>query len=196
MLTPDDWQFMEKGLGKKGFVEEDELEDEPALRTRRYKGACIFLNRPGFEGGVGCALHKMALRKGIEPLEVKPDVCWQLPIRRTQDWIERPDGTDDPARPSSPSTTAAAGARAAHDLDWYCSGSPDAHVGERPVWQSYAPELTELLGAAAYDELARLCRRRPGSRDSSRSTPRRTAASQPLPDRSCGAAREVHSSSL
>ena len=40
------------------------------------------------------------------------------------------------------------------DLHWYCTGSPDAHVGEKPVWQSYAPELTELLGENSYDELA------------------------------------------
>ncbi len=96
MLTAEDWQFMEKGLGKKGYVEEDDLEDEPALRTRRYKGACIFLNRPGFAGGEGCALHSMALKKGIEPLEVKPDVCWQLPIRRTQDWVDRAGRRPDP----------------------------------------------------------------------------------------------------
>ncbi len=36
-LTADDWQLMHKGLGKKGYLEEDDLEDEPALRTRRYK---------------------------------------------------------------------------------------------------------------------------------------------------------------
>ena len=30
------------------------------------------------------------------------------------------------------------------------------------MWQSYAPELTELLGEAAYQELARLCKRRQG----------------------------------
>lgn len=160
-LTSADWQFMDKGLGKKGYLEEDEIDDEPALRTRRYKGACIFLNRPGFEGGQGCALHTMALRRGIEPLEMKPDVCWQLPIRRTQDWVERPDGTE-VLRTVITEYDRRGWGEGGHDLDWYCSGSPDAHVGERPVWQSYAPELTELLGAAAYDELARLCRRRQG----------------------------------
>ncbi|ANS27926.1 hypothetical protein WSS_A41625 [Rhodococcus opacus M213] len=46
-----------------------------SLRTRRYRGACIFLKRPGFAGGIGCALPAMALRRGIEPLEVKPDSC-------------------------------------------------------------------------------------------------------------------------
>lgn len=160
-LTPEDWQLMPKGLGKKGYLEEDDLEDEPALRTRRYKGACIFLNRPGFAGGIGCALHKMALRRGIEPLEVKPDVCWQLPIRRTQDWVERPDGTE-VLRTVVTEYDRRGWGEGGHDLDWYCSGSPDAHVGAAPVWQSYAPELRELIGDAAYEELARLCRRREG----------------------------------
>ncbi|TQM30234.1 hypothetical protein [Nocardia bhagyanarayanae] len=167
MLTPADWQLMgeaqnAKGkVTKKGYLELDELEDEPALRTRRFDGACIFLNRPGFEGGVGCALHTMALRRGMEPHTVKPDVCWQLPIRRTQEWVDRPDGvqilrtviTEYDRRGWGPGGL---------DLDWYCSGSPDAHVGARPVWQSYAPELKELLGEPAYEELARHCKRREG----------------------------------
>ncbi|AQA20661.1 hypothetical protein BTZ20_1186 [Rhodococcus sp. MTM3W5.2] len=161
LLTKRDWQFMEKGLGKKGYVEEDDLDDEPALRTRRYQGACIFLNRPGFEGGIGCALHSMALRKGIEPLEVKPDVCWQLPVRRTQDWVERPDGSQILKTVITEYDRRGWG-EGGEDLHWYCSGSPDAHVGSKPVWQSYAPELTELLGKPAYEELAKHCRRRAG----------------------------------
>ena len=47
-LTDEDWQFREKGLGSKGYLEMDEYDDKPNLRTRKYKGACIFLNRPGF----------------------------------------------------------------------------------------------------------------------------------------------------
>jgi len=49
-----------------------------------------------------------------------------------------------------------------HDLVWYCTGDPAAHVGTKPVWESYAPELTELLGEKVYAELAALCRRRAG----------------------------------
>jgi hypothetical protein len=130
LLTPEDWQFMTQGLGKKGYLEEDELEKEPALRTRRYRGACIFLNRPGFEAGIGCALHSMALRRGIEPLEVKPDVCWQLPIRRTQEWVERPDG-EQILRTTITEYDRRGWGEGGADLDWYCSGSPDAHVGTR-----------------------------------------------------------------
>ena len=80
-LTKNDWQF--HGIGKReGITVEDELEGEPANKTRTVDGACIFLNRPGFPGGEGCALHALALRIGLHPLDTKPDVCWQLPVRR------------------------------------------------------------------------------------------------------------------
>ncbi|MEH3157270.1 MAG: hypothetical protein PGN29_18930 [Gordonia paraffinivorans] len=166
MLTAEDWQFHSKGsgrdpLGKRGYLEEGELDDEPALKTRVHKGACIFLNRPGFAGGVGCALHAMALRRGLEPLTVKPDVCWQLPVRREQDWVDRPDGTQI-LKTTITEYDRRGWGEGGHDLAWYCSGSPDAHVGADPVWKSYAPELTELIGEAAYGELARICRRRAG----------------------------------
>ncbi|WP_245650285.1 hypothetical protein [Millisia brevis] len=161
MLTDQDWQFREKGLGRKGYLEQDDLDGEPAVRTRKFRGACIFLNRPGFAGGPGCALHIMAVRKGIEPLEVKPDVCWQLPIRRTQEWRTRPDGSEILETVIEEYDRRGWGEGGA-DLSWYCSGSPDAHVGTRPVWQSYEAELTELLGRPAYDELAAHCRRRQG----------------------------------
>ena len=65
-LTDEDWQFRSKGLGRKGYLEEDEYDGKPNLRTRKYKGACIFQNRPGFPGGIGCALHSKALKLGVE----------------------------------------------------------------------------------------------------------------------------------
>ena len=52
--------------------------------------------------------------------------------------------------------------RVALDLHWYCTGDPAAHVGAKPVYQSYAAELTELLGEKAYAELAAMCKRRSG----------------------------------
>lgn len=165
MLTADDWQFHPKGsgkdpLGKNGYLEEStDLDDEPALKTRLHKGACIFLNRPGFHRGTGCSLHAMALRRGIEPLTVKPDVCWQLPVRRTQEWETRPDGTEI-LKTTITEFDRRGWGEGGHDLDWYCSGSPETHVGATAVWESYAPELTELIGAAAYAELAKVCRRR------------------------------------
>jgi hypothetical protein len=163
-LTPQDWQFIGKGLGKRGYLERDEYDDEHgepqrAWRTRRHDGACIFLNRPGFPGGIGCALHVMALRTGVPPWSVKPEVCWQLPIRRTQEWVDRPDG-EQILRTEIREFDRRGWGAGGLDLNWYCSGSPDAHIGTKPVWQSYAEELTELIGAPAYEELARHCRRR------------------------------------
>ena len=154
-LTPQTWQFHKQGTGPKGISEPD---DDGEQRTRRVDGACIFLNRPGFPGGEGCALHTLALAEGKEPLETKPDVCWQLPVRRTYDWIDRPDDSrylqvtigEYDRRGWGPG---------GHDLQWWCTGSPDAHVGAEPVYLSYRPELTELMGAGGYAALAGLCER-------------------------------------
>src|SRR5436190_2972128 len=85
-LTDADWQYRKIGK-RKGITERE----DGALKTRTVDGACIFLNRPGFEAGMGCALHAFALRIGKHPLKTKPDVCWQLPIRRTFDHVKRPD---------------------------------------------------------------------------------------------------------
>ena len=43
-----------------------------------------------------------------------------------------------------------------HDLHWWCTGSPAAHVAVEPLVVTYGPELTALLGPAAYAELRRL----------------------------------------
>lgn len=44
-----------------------------------------------------------------------------------------------------------------HDLDWYCSGNPAAHVGREPVYRSLRAELVELMGPEGYDELVVRC---------------------------------------
>jgi hypothetical protein len=156
-LTDDDWQLAPAGRGS--WTEEDTAEDaadgEGSLRTRRVDGACVFLNRPGFAGGSGCALHRMALRTGVHPLTTKPDVCWQLPVRRSQEHVERPDGTR--VLVSSIGEFDRRGwGPGGHDLHWWCTGSPAAHVSPVPLVETYAAELTELLGAAAFAELRRL----------------------------------------
>ncbi len=61
--------------------------------TRQGPVVRVFLNRPGFGGGAGCALHAAAVRSGAEPHRLKPDVCWQLPTRRSYRTVELPDGT-------------------------------------------------------------------------------------------------------
>jgi hypothetical protein len=158
-LRKKHWQLAD--TGRRSWAVEDELEGEPARKTRVVDGACVFLNRPGFPGGQGCALHALALRQGIHPLETKPDVCWQLPIRRSQEVVTRPDGVEVVVTTLGEFDRAGWG-EGGRDLHWWCTSSPEAHVGADPVVVSYAPELTALIGAAAYDELLRLCLQRSG----------------------------------
>ncbi|MGI8869871.1 MAG: hypothetical protein ACR2F6_13740 [Mycobacteriales bacterium] len=153
-LDATTWQHA-KVAARKGIAVKDSLGDEPDhRRTRRVDGACIFLNAPDFSGG-GCALHGLALRTGRHPLETKPDVCWQLPIRREQAWVERPDGTKVLVSTITEFDRRAWG-EGGHDLHWWCTSSSDAHVGTEALYESYRPELTALIGRTAYDELARL----------------------------------------
>jgi hypothetical protein len=154
-LGPEDWQFHpdRSGGSTTAWVETDEDGDR---KTAVHEGACVFLNRPGFEGGAGCALHGLALRLGRHPLETKPDVCWQLPIRRTFRDVELPDGTAY-TEVSIGEYDRRGWGPGGHDLDWYCSGNTEAHVGAEPVYVSNGPELVELMGRKAYDELVRLC---------------------------------------
>jgi len=127
-LTAEDWQFREKGLGRKGYLEMDEYDGKPNLRTRKYKGACIFLNRPGFPAGIGCALVTKALQLGVEPLTMKPDVCWQLPIRRSQEWTTRPDGSEILKTTITEYDRRGWGEGGA-DLHWYCTCDPGDRCG-------------------------------------------------------------------
>jgi hypothetical protein len=150
-LGEDEWQLYSKGQNGRW-----KLKEEGALKTRVVDGACIFLNRPGFPAGAGCALHQHALLQGVEPFTLKPDVCWQLPILRSYRTVELPDEssylevtiTEYDRRGWGPG---------GHDLDWYCSGNPDAHVGRDPLYRSNSGELRELMGPQGYDELVVHC---------------------------------------
>jgi len=151
-LTAQQWQYRATGRAI-GWTDTDA---EGARKTRVVDDACIFLNRPGFPGGAGCALHVLALAEGQEPLQLKPDVCWQLPLRRSYREVERPDGTTYLEVTVAEYDRRGWGA-GGHDLDWYCSGNPAAHIGREPVFRSLRAELVELIGTKAYDVLAAHC---------------------------------------
>jgi hypothetical protein len=86
-------------------------------------------------------------------------VCWQLPVRRTYDWVTRPDDTkvlvvsigEYDRRGWGPG---------GHDLNWWCTSARSAHGAGDPVYVSYRAELTELMGQKAYDRLVELCEER------------------------------------
>jgi hypothetical protein len=150
-MTDEQWQFRKVGT-KRGITE---IEDGKR-RTRVHDGACIFLNRPGFKGGAGCSLHQHAIQIGLNPLETKPDVCWQLPIRRSYERVTRPDDTEVLVTIIGEYDRRGWGS-GGHDLKWYCSGATEAHIAPDPLYLTSAPELTALMGQPAYDVLAGLC---------------------------------------
>jgi hypothetical protein len=157
-LTPQLWQQRPTGRVTRDTWVEKDADGERKTRVTSLDGqrACIFHNRPGFAGGAGCALHLLALRDGIEPLETKPDVCWQLPLRRTFRTVERPDDTSY-LEISIGEYDRRGWGPGGHDLDWYCTGNPDAHGSPEPLFVTSAAELAALMGAAAYAELVRHC---------------------------------------
>ncbi|QHB99807.1 hypothetical protein EK0264_05610 [Epidermidibacterium keratini] len=153
LLTPDNWaNHPGRAVRKSDWIETDELEGEQRPKTKTVDGVCVFHNPLGSEAGYGCALHNLAGTLGKHPLETKPDVCWQLPVRRTQEWITRPDDSQILLSTIEEYDRRGWG-EGGLDLDWYCTSSPEAHVGAEPLYLTYGPELTELLGEAAYRQL-------------------------------------------
>jgi len=144
--------------------------DATRLSTRLVDGACIFLNRPGFAGGPGCALHLAAIADGESPIHWKPSVCWQLPIRvdvepgdhgrevaTVRRW-NRGDWGDE-----------------GETMAWCCTEGSRAYVGDRPVIESLGAELEELVGTTVYVELRRRLATPPESGPTQgRSAPERT----------------------
>jgi hypothetical protein len=144
-LTDEEWQFAAAGR-RRGVVK---TQADGTRVSRLVEGACIFLNRPGFAGGPGCSLHRAALARGVEPLELKPDVCWQLPLRRE-------DTTDDDGRVTS--TVCQWDRRhwgeGGEEFHWWCTEAPEAFRARQPVYVTLRLELIALAGAVVYDRLA------------------------------------------
>ncbi len=138
-----------------------EVDEDGQRKTAVVDGACVFLNRPGFPAGAGCALHLLSLRTGTPVTQSKPDVCWQLPLRRGYRNVERGDGSEYLEVTIGEYVREGWGA-GGHDLDWYCTSNTEAHVAPEPVYRSAEAELVELMGAAAYRELVGLCERAEG----------------------------------
>ena len=157
-LTPETWQNYRPRFAE--AVVDDTLDDEdgveqPARKTAVVDGACIFHNRPDFAGGAGCALHAQALRDGVHPLEYKPEVCWQVPIKRDFTEFTRADGSTVEVTWIGEFDRRAWGS-GGHEFGWWCTSSPQAHVAADALYRRYEPELRELIGKAGYAKLAEL----------------------------------------
>jgi len=148
LLSPEQWQY--HGI-------DTVYGDDERTHTRVVDGACVFLNRPGFAGGEGCALHIAAVEADESPIEWKPSVCWQLPLR--VDWT-----LADEAEPEGPEVaTIRRWSRAdwgdhGTKMAWCCTERTEggeAYSGDTEVVDSLADELSTLAGDAVYVELRR-----------------------------------------
>ena len=119
-LTPKEWQYH----GTKKKVTQTNKDGEHT--TKLVDDACIFLNRPGFATGAGCALHVAAVNRGVNPLKYKPEVCWQLPLRREDD-VDDEGYVTSTIRQWDRKDWGVGGA----EFHWWCTESPDAFVGHQ-----------------------------------------------------------------
>jgi hypothetical protein len=142
-LTPEQWQFAKVGR-KKGFVQQQ----DGAWTTLLHEDACVFLNRPGFPGGAGCAFHQVAVDRGLPHMALKPDVCWQLPLRRV-------DSTDEVGHVTSTlrEWKRRDWSEGGFEFAWWCTDGPDAFVGDRTVLSEMGNEISAMVGPAIHELL-------------------------------------------
>lgn len=162
-LKRSEWQFYDQAQPKRkgGKLNISEVDEDNERKTRNIENGCIFLNRkgyeaPGFSGQMGCVLHHLAIREDVHFVETKPDVCWQLPIRRS---FEKVDLGDDEVH--SVTVIGEYERRGwgpgGVEFDWYCTSNSEAHVGKEPVYISNAYELIKLMGTKGYTVLKEIC---------------------------------------
>lgn len=141
-LRPSEGKFGQKDPAR---VDRWTEPDGGAIKTKVVKGACIFLNRPGFPAGAGCALHQKGVRMGRARTRSSRTCAGNSPIRRHYSNIKRPDGTSYLEITITGFDRRGWGS-GGHDLDWYCSANPEAHVGREPVFRSSKAELVRAHG--------------------------------------------------
>lgn len=141
LLEPDEWQYAHLGTEGRFLVD-----DSGTTTTALVDGACIFLNRPGHPGGAGCAFHLAAGRLARPPRELKPDVCWQLPLRR-EDTV----GEDGHVTSKVHEWRRRDWGEAGEEFAWWCTEEPAAFTAAEPVVVTLADELRGLVGGAIYE---------------------------------------------
>lgn len=143
-LDESQWQLRDRAAELGGPLERD----DGAHVTRTVDGACVFLNRPDFHRGPGCALHLAALDAGESVVDWKPEVCWQLPLRLTHH-TDEVDHTTYTLREWKRRDWGDGGA----EFHWWCTDAPDAFVGAVRVVDELRDEIVGLVGAEVYQRL-------------------------------------------
>ena len=144
-LDKDLWQNLDFAESIGGPITQD---DDGSFRTVVVDGACIFQNRAGHPGGSGCAFHHLATKTGQSQVKIKPDICWQVPLRRedhettsghvfsmVREWQKADWGGD------------------STDVAWWCTEEEKGYTGKTSVYESMSEELTAICGSEVYEWL-------------------------------------------
>ena len=151
-MTAEQWQFKAIAQKRGGPVK---VNRDGEIVSRLVDDACIFLNRPGFPAGPGCSLHQAAMAAGERFMDWKPEVCWQVPLRRVDDvdpyghvtstlreWKRRDWG------------------EGGEEFHWWCTADEGAFDGHQPVYLEMRDEIIEMTSRWAYDRLVEYVQRR------------------------------------
>ena len=138
-LTPEVWQNYGKKWKKrkrrKGYSNYNTVIHK---HTDGVEG-CVFANRSDFHSGAGCAFHTAALAHGENPIDWKPETCWQVPIgviwsssvnAHVIRQVSRADWTD--------------GYDDWDVVEWWCSDDDRSWANATPMYQSHAEELKRI----------------------------------------------------
>jgi len=155
-LTDEDWQNRRVALARGGRDPWGKARfKRDSVHTRTYRGACIFHNREDHPAGAGCALHLAALRRGEDPIDWKPQICWQVPL-----FFE----TDEASRITLVRASRSADWGPEGSLGWWCTEREEAFGAMQPVYLTMEAELRRVCGDEVYEELSAHCRGRQPAR--------------------------------
>ena len=154
-LTEKNWQNY-KVARKSGKFNISEVGLDKDRKTKKINKTCIFFNEKSFnEKLFGCALHHLANEENLHFKDTKPDICWQLPLRRS--WESRENGEKSLEIVVIGEYTRDSWGAGGADLDWYCTSNTEAHTSSTPVYISQKTELIALMNEPAYGILKEKC---------------------------------------
>ena len=83
--------------------------------------------------------------KGAKPLEAKPDVCWQVPLR-----LEQHEEDEDHILSIVREWKRRDWGDAGEEFHWWCTEAEEAYSAAEPVYRTSRDEIIELIGKPIY----------------------------------------------
>ena len=145
-LGDDEWQFE---VGRHEEAASGRRSARTSGAPASHEDACVFLNRPDFEAGPGCALHLHAIEHGQALQRDQADGVLAAPAAH----VRPRRGRRRRSRRCSPSSAATAGAKAARSSPGGAPRRRRRSPAHEPVYQSMETELRLMLGDDVYEEV-------------------------------------------